>query len=135
MLVQSGKKEHKVGMIPHNVDYEFIKKQYPDTFIIGLGTSDYKKVIHNITSCKKVISSSLHGVICAHAYGIPAAWVNPNRKLKGDDIKFKDYFESVGIFNYEKSTYEDPVYIEPGVIDLDPIIEIFEDCAKQQLIL
>ena len=118
-------KINDIGYIPHLVDYDIIKKTYTES--IHLRTSNYKEVVDKILKYKKVISSSLHGIIVAHAYGIPAAWANTFNGLKGDDIKFKDYFLSVGITNYVKSTYNNPVFIEPGSIDLTPIIQIFEN--------
>lgn len=116
-------KSFDVGYVPHNVDYKIISQKYNN--VINLRTKNYKSVIDNILKNKKIVSSSLHGVIVAHAYGIPAAWVKSINNLKGDDVKFEDYFLSVGIKNFIQSTYENPVFINPGVINLDPIIEIF----------
>ena len=38
---------------------------YPDDMIISMNTNNYKSVIDSIVSCKKVYSSSLHGIILA----------------------------------------------------------------------
>jgi len=129
-IVNPREKEFKIGYVPHNVDFNFVSNNFKNKNIISLSTSNYKNVIDKITKCEKIISSSLHGIICAHAYGIPAAWVESNKKLKGDDVKFKDYFESVGIYNYEKSAYNDPKFINPGSIDLAPIIKIFKELGN-----
>ena len=125
MIVDPSEKKYEVGIVPHNVDFKFTSEEYPNANIIGLGTRDYTKVIDKITQCETIISSSLHGIICAHAYGIPAAWVKPNTKLKGDNVKFEDYFASVDV-NGIQSTYDNPKFISPGTIDLEPIIKIFK---------
>jgi hypothetical protein len=127
LIVDPSKKEFDVGYVPHKIDFAFIFNNFKNKNIISLNTRNYKNVIDKITKCEKIISSSLHGIICAHAYGIPAAWVASNNKLKGDDIKFKDYFESVGICNYAKSTYINPEFINPGSINLDLLIDIFKE--------
>jgi pyruvyltransferase len=52
-------------------------------------------VIDDIASCDAIASSSLHGVITANAYGIPAAWLEFSSKIGGDGMKYIDYFQSV----------------------------------------
>lgn len=97
-------KKYKLGIIPHYVDYEEVWKKFKDhneLKIIDLLTCNVEDVLHEILECECIISSSLHGVIVPHAYGIPALWVIFSDKLGGDNIKFYDYFESVNI-HYEK---------------------------------
>jgi len=55
-------------------------------------------VLKQIWSCKRIVSSSLHGLIVAEAYGIPSAWlqVDEGAHLVGRSFKFKDYGLSTG---------------------------------------
>ncbi|MGE7467972.1 polysaccharide pyruvyl transferase family protein [Bosea sp. NPDC003192] len=90
---------HKVGLIPHYVDQKVVYQRYRNTdasirVIDILDTPE--RVVDAIASCEMILSSSLHGVIAAHAYGIPAAWVEFGDKIGGDGTKYHDYFESVG---------------------------------------
>lgn len=104
-------KKYTYGVIPHYVDYSEAKAQYADennTTVINLINNDHEAVTRHILSCDYIVSSSLHGVIVAQAYGIPAVWVRFSDKLSGDNVKFFDYFKSVGI-----TTYTGP-YIEAG---------------------
>ncbi len=57
--------------------------------------SGEKEFINELLEVENVISSSLHGLIMADAYGIPNARVNISNKLIGGDFKFKDYYMSV----------------------------------------
>lgn len=50
--------------------------------------------INAINSCSYIASSSLHGIICADAYGVPAIQINISNKI--EQFKFFDYFLSVG---------------------------------------
>lgn len=52
----------------------------------------YKKVINRIVGSEKVISSSLHGIILAEVYGIPAVFLQ-NRE-DALNYKFYDWYES-----------------------------------------
>lgn len=124
LMVKPSEKKFEVGIVPHNVDYNYVLENHNNN-IIPLSKQKHTSVIDKITQCESIISSSLHGIICAHAYGIPAAWVKPNTKLKGDNVKFEDYFASVNIDGIQ-STYDKPVFIDPGTIDLTPIINIFK---------
>lgn len=104
-------KKYAYGVIPHYVDYAQAEAQYgkeEDTLVINLINNDHKAVTRQILSCEQIVSSSLHGVIVAQAYGIPAVWVRFSDKLSGDNVKFEDYFQSVGV-----ASYAGP-YIEKG---------------------
>jgi pyruvyltransferase len=92
------KKIYKLGIIPHHIHYNTIKKMYANSkniIVINLINKNIEIVINQILSCNKTISSSLHGLIISDAYNIPNKWVKFNNKLYGDDTKFSDYFMSV----------------------------------------
>lgn len=86
------------AIIPHLSEYKKLKKIYPTETIISLN-DNIEKIVTKICSCEYIISTSLHGVIVAHAYGIPAIWVQEGY-IYTDGIKFWDYFASVGIPRY-----------------------------------
>ncbi|MFV0445653.1 MAG: polysaccharide pyruvyl transferase family protein [Planctomycetaceae bacterium] len=44
-----------------------------------------------------VLSSSLHGLIAAHAFGLKAAWVKVSDRPLGDDVKYRDYLLAQGL--------------------------------------
>lgn len=56
-------------------------------------TSNWKEKIDLIASAKTVISSSLHGVILAESYGVPAIVLNTDNR---DLFKYYDYYEGTG---------------------------------------
>lgn len=96
-------KKFKMGVIPHYHDYKLAREMFDanrDILIIDLMTLDVEEVTRQIMSCEKTISSSLHGLIVSHAYGIPSVWVEFSKNLFGDGIKYLDYFESVGFQIY-----------------------------------
>ena len=54
-----------------------------------------ESVIDQIRSCELIISTSLHGLIVSHAYGIPAVWAEFKPLPSGDGSKFRDYLQSI----------------------------------------
>ncbi|NDV57784.1 polysaccharide pyruvyl transferase family protein [Bacteroides sp. 519] len=96
------KQKYKIGIICHNSDSSFIPshKLPLSSFVINLNTNDVEKVIDEICNCEIIFSSSLHGLIVSHAYGIPAVWIE-REQLVGGRFKFYDYFSSVDIKDYE----------------------------------
>lgn len=101
-------KTYDIGIIPHYVDYEEVKKMYkhrPDIKIINLLDADPMHPLQHMLSCNKLISSSLHGLIAPAAFGIPVSWVKFSNKLYGDGVKFHDFFNSVKVeHNYTEIT-------------------------------
>ncbi len=47
--------------------------------------------VREIAACRSVITTSLHGLVTADSYGIPAAWTTLEPPLGGGDFKFRDY--------------------------------------------
>jgi len=104
------KKKYDLGIIPHYVqmaDISRVLNVTKDNVIIIDLLNNLETIIDQINSCKKTISSSLHGLIVSHAYGIPSLWCNlGDTPLAGDDVKFEDYFSSVNITFYEKFKFD-----------------------------
>jgi Polysaccharide pyruvyl transferase len=53
-----------------------------------------ERVVREISASAAVITTSLHGLVTADAYGIPAVWTMLEPPLSGGSFKFHDY-ESV----------------------------------------
>lgn len=102
-------KDTDIAIIPHWSETDYFKEKYGNKYkIIDLRTTNIKQVISEITSCSKILSTSLHGIIVSHAYGIPALWIRHNA-LHDSNFKFYDYFSSVGIKEYEGLTNIDEI--------------------------
>ena len=113
-------KKYSLGIVPHYTDYQAIKELYAsekDVLIIDLMTNEIEPTTDLFLQCERIISSSLHGLIISHSYGIPAVWVQFSDKLFGDGIKFQDYFESVGISNYIPAISEE-IFTNTEIKDL-----------------
>lgn len=93
-------KKYRYGIVPHYNDYKVVEKWFEnrsDIHLIDMMTNDIESKTIEFLQCERIISSSLHGVIIAHTYGIPAVWQKFSDKVFGDDIKYQDYMESVQI--------------------------------------
>jgi len=51
--------------------------------------------VRDIAAARVVLTTSLHGLITADAYGIPAVWTTLAPALGGGDFKFRDYEAAV----------------------------------------
>ncbi|KJD33664.1 exosortase [Tamlana nanhaiensis] len=133
------KKTHRIGIIPHYNDYKKVKDFYTnesDVLLIDLMTNNIEETTNKFLACEKIVSSSLHGIIIAHAYGIPAVWQKFSNDVFGDDIKYQDYFESVLIESYKSEIVNSKMTI-PKLEELFvnkqalPKAEVIEDlCDK-----
>lgn len=102
-------KKYKYGIVPHYGDYKLVSNWFENdnsVQLINLMTDDVESKTIELLQCEKIISSSLHGIIVAHAYGIPAVWQKFSSKVFGDDIKYQDYLESVQLDFYKPAIQE-----------------------------
>lgn len=101
------------GIFGHYVDTDLINKWYGSSarnvLVINPLHSNPEIVIKRVMRCKRIISSSLHGVIIANAYGIPAVWVKHSNKLNGDGTKFYDYYESLNCMDVECLDFQERI--------------------------
>lgn len=120
-------KRYNLGIIPHYVDNSIFEKKEllnKNISLINFLTNNIENTVDEIIECDKILSSSLHGVIVAHSYGIPALWIKFSDNLYGDDIKFYDYFNSVGL------DYPEPIIIPKSKLNNKDINIIFEHCSN-----
>lgn len=115
----------KIGIVPHKTNYDkYINSELVNNtnYHIINPTKDWKEIINDINSCKCILSSSLHGLICSDAYNIPNLWLD-EFKLNEGEFKFIDYFSSQSR-KYKKITNvndfkEEYLYTEGNKIDLN----------------
>jgi pyruvyltransferase len=92
-------KRYRLGVIPHVNDASFELPEQVwrsnDVLVINLRRG-ILRVLQQIQSCEHIVSSSLHGLIAADAYGIPSRRLILGGRLAGGDFKFHDYYASIG---------------------------------------
>jgi len=90
--------EHAVGFVPNLHDMEFLRtsrmrERHPDIRVIDPLRS-WDVVVGEITGCRLIIASSLHGLVTAEAFGIPARYVRlTEHEAK---LKYYDYYNGTG---------------------------------------
>lgn len=93
---------HRLGVVLHHAHIGHVHAG-DGTVTIGVLRAGYGGIeafIDEVCACDVVLTSSLHGLIVAHAYGIPAQWftvASTHDEVPGDGTKFRDYLLSVGL--------------------------------------
>lgn len=83
------------GIIPHYVDVARFAETGMDEVELIDPLLPVEEFCTKVASCSSILSSSLHGLIVADAYGIPNAWAKFGDGIGGDGMKYWDYFASV----------------------------------------
>ena len=115
-------KKYDVGIIPHYVDnnHPWIEQQRSESGVHVIDArSDTWDFVRAVKSCKVVLSSSLHGLICSDSYGVSNAWIQLSNEVIGGDFKFRDYRLSIGA--------EEP---KPFIVLKDTTLEEIVSTAK-----
>lgn len=89
---------HEYGVVVRWSERRWAQATFgPGVKMIDFARSDVEDVVRELLSCKRIVTSSLHGLIVADAYGIPNAWLASDSP-RGGVYKFYDYFASVNKF-------------------------------------
>lgn len=87
-----------LGFIIHDVDREEFVRRYPEqveNIVDNYAAKD--EFVSQLADYDAVASTSLHGCIFAHAYGVPVAPFTLTDKVFGGDFKFRDHYSAFGL--------------------------------------
>lgn len=123
----------RVGLVPHFADGPRLHgAALPENIHLIDIQRGIRHVVDEVASCDVVASSSLHGLIVSHAYGVPAAWVRFPGRDRGEAFKFEDYYAALGIpaprpllfecDRVEPHAVEDAAHLPDG-IDVRPLLD------------
>jgi len=126
--------KHQIGFIPHFLDKEkdivkyIVSKNHPGLIYIDIQMpvsifkptiyNHYKYFIDKLCSCDVIIASCLHGLVMGDVYKKRTLWIKFGNDIGGDDIKFYDYYASMGV--YEIS----PVLLYNRNFSIDKLYEL-----------
>lgn len=91
---------YRLGVLPHFREKDHptlrqLRERYPGEVLFIDIQRGIRRVIRQILTCDVVLSSSLHGLVFADAYGIPSAWFTTQENLSGDGrFKYHDYYSA-----------------------------------------
>jgi len=92
-------KKFKIGLIPHFVDYDACVARVrgkSDWTVLNIRQADTPdQFVRQLHECDLILSSSLHGIVFADSYGIPAHHTVLSDRVIGGEFKFRDYYSSV----------------------------------------
>jgi pyruvyltransferase len=136
-LTPSPEKKYALGLVPHYVDKanEFVRKARSNRDVLVIDVQRHPEaVIRDITSCERVASSSLHGIIISDAYRIPSLWIKCSDGVRGGGFKFNDYFQSTGddkreVMNVTGTTGVDDLVSRTRLHELDIDLELLWDAC------
>ena len=89
---QNSDSRGRVAFVPHYYHKDGFGDLRSDFHVVDVERNP-DVVVDEIASARACISTSLHGVIVAHAYGVPWTWLRiSDLQLRGDTFKFEDFF-------------------------------------------
>ena len=95
-------KRYSIGIVPHFIDegvdemQVLLKSVRDEDRIVISPLGDPLECALKIASCETILSSSLHGLIAADAFGIPNRQIIISDKIVGGLFKYNDYYSAFG---------------------------------------
>ena len=121
-------KLHKIGLVAHYAEKNDAIVEHLAS--LGIYLVDIQlpveTFVDELCKCETIISSSMHGLIAADAYGIPNRWLMLSDKLVGGEFKFHDYYNAIGVFN------ETPIKT-PELASIDSLNALIALTSKKEI--
>ena len=130
-LVGPQEKQWDLGILPHWQDrtlamqfQALVKKPYTSKVINP--SDDPLEVLRQIGACHRIVTSSLHGMITADAFGIPRrVEICTAMERDGGDFKFRDYSASI------QCEFKTGVMMEPSRFRVEDVRFSVYDAYKE----
>jgi pyruvyltransferase len=128
-----------IGIVPHFSDEAQVRGYLSeigekDVKIISV-QQDPESFITQLCACRKIYSSSLHGLILADSYKIPNNWVSFSDKLLGGEFKFMDYYSTTVSHNEGVSVVSDADGLNEHIKDSDSHCTVKSFTEDEDLLL
>lgn len=94
---QPCQKEYEIGYLPHYIDTQ--QPPFESWHYIDI-CSGVDNVCRELLKCKAIVTSSLHGMVAADAFGIPYCFVRSDNRIDTDGFKYFDYWALTGSPSY-----------------------------------
>jgi pyruvyltransferase len=102
-LIAANGTKKQVCFVIHSVDRKYASEYCP--FCMERLVNNYNRnprlILESLAGCERVVSSSLHGCIFAHALAIPTLPIALGNRITGGDFKYIDYMHSVGVMSFQ----------------------------------
>lgn len=135
-----GTQGDRIGIVPHHGqmdDANMLAFAASDPAYMLIDPRDAPEVVcHQIASCAQILSSSLHGLIMADAYGVPNRWIEPGKQ---GWLKYHDYAASIGrtdmsspvaIADAHEATFSPISYLEGIEAAREALLDTFPEHLK-----
>ena len=101
----NSEKKYDVGIICHMADDPaalegHLRLDGLSTVALDI-TQQPEQFVPLLAECRFILSSAMHGLICADSLGIPNAHIVLGNNIKGGDYKFRDYYSAYENVNHQ----------------------------------
>lgn len=93
--------KYDIGIICSWVDHDQSAEMYGDEMPVISSMGDVEDIVNRMYECRAIVSSCLHGLAAAAAYGIPTIWAEFSDKMIGDGFKFRDVLSTLSTGPYD----------------------------------
>lgn len=100
------RRKHYLGLLrgPGDLSMDVSLDGVHEIDAIGTPPTVIEHVVEEILHCRGLLTTSVAGLVTAHAYGVPARWCvfgDNHRNRQSDGEEFRDYFAAAGLVPQE----------------------------------